>query len=1364
MKNILRLALVVSAFLILLATGAAGADADAYLPGGPLAGLKLPPAKHGPGPEVELYPGAVEHYRAYMMKYLPTRSFFDRQSLLKNWRAPDIAAGAGVRVERYAVPIYSLGRSTTRETTGRKRAAVAVIRCAAGNPVLSLDLGELEIGLYAVRVIGAVETGELRCFRKPLYITMRINDGPAGQDEVNTYRLRCGYVDDFYSVAEIYFHAVRKRRFRAELFVDRGSTVDLLVHNITLDDVLAGTQRRAIKKRMTLHTPEQIKQWKVSAGRLRYVKNVKPLSLDRRWRRDLAIWNWLPPINAQGSWLDFNVPLPGVQKGAADRVLANIEKQYGKWEPERVIDHNLGGVLYYRPQVYNAFLVNKKLNRHYTISDLIRRKPLPAPYPYKDDGSGLFFPDAKDPNKGRMLDIIAHAVGSRYRNGWSMAGGGARIWQVTENRESARDAAVNLVRYAYQFPAIDAANWFSCITVIPGAYNRDLRCRQREEIARWMPHYQNYLHSLGAYDLLFDYIKSDKDLARSIHRFVPWVHSPKDVISLLDVYLVQMTAKRIMRYHYHTLPTAIAECATLLADSAVTDPWMEWLFSRTFVYPLQPSGVQDLMISGCDREGPEYIGSAYYAQGEGASRVAAQLERYLAAGGNPKFDLSNAEVYPKPLAHSHWQLRMIVGGLDSARIGDVCGPDKQPGRAIGALAAAARRGWRWENDPRFAWLLRNIYGRQTETDAEWAKIEAAATEVKRAPWLDLRSRYVANWFVGLETGHQHDDYRFRRTAYMRVGMGIGHQHADSLDLQVVAHGLPMTIDGGQRSGYSKPNDRFTRIHNMVEVDSGWNLPDELGHRVHAWPTTLSDATGARYAAATAMVPRTKTYRRQIALIDVDAGSGSKSLSIGEQKPGAALPKGVTTPNSYVFDVVRVSGGKLHTYCFHGPVNDDFQWNLRNETKVGHVKATRKYDSDADYLSIFTSSPESKAAGPAPDVLQATWRCSRQGKWGTEQAMLGNNFNQASPRKYIRLHLLGASGMRALKADSLCLKLGYRFTCLMAKRKAEGANLESAFAAVIEPYAGQPFITALRLLPIRGNERDARRAVAVEVKTRSGHTDICFADGCPQKTREVGGVKFAGEFGCFSTDAAGLRLATLTGGTLLESADLRLRPAKREWTGKVVKADYRKKVMRIDQTWPASTRDQLFEIGTPGHCTAYTSASVTPDGDGSVFALPRGADFYRSQITRLDPAKKAIDCKVSIPLGVIKGYSKNWTASNDQMTKFLRVDHVGGNDFRARESFAEGDFAPENALRLWEYGRGDQVRRSTFVSWRRIEPGVYELDADVGVALGLKAERIEISADGEVWKALDTRPDGLWREVHLPAATFARGPVRVRPLR
>ena len=131
MKN-LRLIALLPVFL--LTALSASCTAEEYGIGGPLAGVKLPlfknqhgePAGHpgslpekmaaakmktdvqlryktwGPqaqSPELDLYPGSVEHWRTYMHKYLPIRSFFDRQSQLNNWIAPKIP---GIRTMRIA--------------------------------------------------------------------------------------------------------------------------------------------------------------------------------------------------------------------------------------------------------------------------------------------------------------------------------------------------------------------------------------------------------------------------------------------------------------------------------------------------------------------------------------------------------------------------------------------------------------------------------------------------------------------------------------------------------------------------------------------------------------------------------------------------------------------------------------------------------------------------------------------------------------------------------------------------------------------------------------------------------------------------------------------------------------------------------------------------------------------------------------------------------------------------------------------------------------------------------------------------------------------------------------------------------------
>jgi hypothetical protein len=83
--------------------------------------------------------------------------------------------------------------------------------------------------------------------------------------------------------------------------------------------------------------------------------------------------------------------------------------------------------------------------------------------------------------------------------------------------------------------------------------------------------------------------------------------------------------------------------------------------------------------------------------------------------------------------------------------------------------------------------------------------------------------------------------------------------------------------------------------------------------------------------------------------------------------------------------------------------------------------------------------------------------------------------------------------------------------------------------------------------------------------------------------------------------------------------------------------------------------------------------------------------------------------------------------------------------------SEKDFGVTRTFRLWEYGPGDTVRRSTTANLRRLDPGVYELDADVDLTLSLKAGKVELSTDRQTWQPLAGVKAGEWLSVKLPAA-------------
>ena len=186
---------------------------------------------------------------------------------------------------------------------------------------------------------------------------------------------------------------------------------------------------------------------------------------------------------------------------------------------------------------------------------------------------------------------------------------GEKLLRNGQKPDYARDSAIALCRFAYDFPTWELEDAVHYLIRDPGPYGRSPLRR----IERSQPIHSNFIRFLEpiyAYDALFDYIKGNEELAKSVGRFVPWVKTSEDVRTLLDVYLVQTMAKRVLRYRYYGdghQPTRIAELATAVGNSAVTDPWMEWLFSRVFYYPLPLEGLQNFMICGNDRAGTVHI-------------------------------------------------------------------------------------------------------------------------------------------------------------------------------------------------------------------------------------------------------------------------------------------------------------------------------------------------------------------------------------------------------------------------------------------------------------------------------------------------------------------------------------------------------------------------------------------------------------------------------------------------------------------------------------------------------------------------------------------------------------------------------------
>ena len=1356
-----------------------------YEIGGPLAGLKLPlfSTQHGeepgfpgclPGtkyssqnqyPEYELYPGSVEHWRTNMARMHPNRTLYDRQSQIRNWVAPEIPGVRNEQIDEYAAPVYwnqewilqyfvapdipnepgpkrdegaDKSLACLADNTGKKLGPVPVIRMRAGEPGLVLDLGELAVGLYVVRLIGVVATEDIHPFRKPLFLEAEINDQPGGQ--CSLYNQRLGYCDEFYDVADIYFRAEEQRSYELSLRLGEGSEVDLLLHNISLDDVLAGTVRRPLKER-TLHPGGP--------------KLSKAVGNKTRSDRDREVWHGFPALNFQAGHFDAGGPngIPGVEPGTGGMTREEIENQFGVWKHSEDL---------------SLLMVNEKLGLRYSMEDFCHRRPLPEPYPFQDEGAGLIFPSGQSSNRGRVWAPIGGALIRRIGNYYRDFQAAADAFHENGDTTNAHEGALKLIRFAYSFPTLEDNNMLTCVVHNPGSYGRADRCRRRETGgAQFLGHFAFHFTLAPIYDKFFSFIQNNEELAESVGRFIPWVETSQDVIELLDTYLLQMLAKRFMRYHYTgdgREPEYLAEIAAIIGDAEVAQPMMEWLFHRTFYYPRPLAGIPDYMVTATDRDGRGTIASSSYVFGDSwTAKMAEGVDVYVKNGGNPKYDLHDLKRFPKILSSLYFPIRSRTAGMWTMRMGNVSGPDKDYQKGFQYLwDERAASGWRWTHDPAFAFALFHYGSREGWSDEEWNEIEEASKSIRRAPWMENRSRVLPGYAAFLESGLQHDDSRFRRSVMLRVGTGTGHAHNDTLDLQIHAHGVPMTMNAGQRPGYSTPGDKHTRVHNTVEVDgTDWmsihtaevNQWDHLGG-TNSWISTMADGDGTRYMRAiVASNPLCKTAQRQVMLIDVDEGEGSQELGPkcwGPKPEG--LPENIVTPNSYVVDVFRVSGGSTHTYCFHSHIADPDPDNPQPRTNLEGIQRLSDHPIQgipnisgdlaiaAEYLTEFSGE---RYFARAPLNLEATFalqkdrKCTGSGSRfqlaGTESYLLGCAYSPALPDKFTRLHMPGVKNQLVMRGDLNCTQWDYRIPNIFVQR--HGHNLESAFVAVIEPFAGKPFIESVERLQIDDSDTSAKQPIAVRVVTTNGQVDICYASECPEKLSEFGDIKVAAETAFYSVDENGLNRLSLVGAAEFESPQIRIKVPRPERRGRIIKVDHSQQSIWIDQVWPASEREQLVEVITQpaddpkAWKTGFTVTSIQPEQNCTRITFLRSAGNYRSQILDVNPDLHEVTAGLHLPEGC-GDFCRGWTATNEAGDRLWRVKSVIDCTFTLDGGPLSRElFQPENVLRLWEYGLGDEIRQSVHIGLVRLPSGAFELRGEAGIEIQFAGhERRDISAE------------------------------------
>jgi len=951
------------------------------------------------------------------------------------------------------------------------------------------------------------------------------------------------------------------------------------------------------------------------------------------------------------------------------------------------------------------FRIYRGNTAEYTWKDLTGHRELPGT---RDRGLGVR-------TGGTLQSFIGYAAFNRYQ---AVARKLAGLCQEYEggNQRAGRDAAFLLARFVYQYPAVKPNNYLGYAaggeprnpvrrygpgSDVPGGWGGF----EPHQLARY-------------YDSLFNAIADNEELAAAVGKYIPWVRSPADLLFLFDVYAVQYAANEILHWRFfydHGTARMIVGLAVIQNDNEISAPWMDFIFTRGWEYPQTLAGLADNVVTNTTRDGASNIGSAFYATAVGLT--AADLTRdYMAQGGLKKYALlSDFEQFPKSEAGKTFDRAITIAAGHNIGIGDVGGPSTRFGRV-------------------------------------------------KTPDPTQRSRILPDWAAVLEGGTQYDDFRFRRAAALTLAVGAGHAHADTLDLRICAHGSILSGDFGQRPAYGRPRHQRSYVHNVVEVDgTGTSRGDWDGY---AWIRSFLPADGAQYLLAESSPPdnhrNVKLFRRHVAMIDVNEGSGEARRPV----PGDAS---VVTPSTYLVDVFRVSGGKRNTYCFHGCADEDFSINVKNKRFLDEEgsSAEEKYMSAFRYERYFRDevskmdktrwAPQQEfkphrdrqwAADPDGDILQATWKLDRL----CEQRMLSGGGGAATrPPKFIRLHLFDQANARILhgiavdKQDAAASCLTRRHTsgrCIFAQKN-HATEADTVFVALWEPYAGEPFIALRKLIEIADNESDALRATAVEVATTDGQRHVIFTDGRPEKTRKIGkGITAAAEYVFVSRDSNGLRQVAMVGGSLLDTAGIKIETAAREYRGRILEVDLlRRRIQVLGLPAWRELRGQYIECGNTKHLTTFqVSAVESGDGGTTNVVCREGLEILRARVIAADYTAGIITTNIAMLRR--RGRDDGLIATGDDLSRHWRVRFMGGNrhegfQFKLEgEPITPGDFPVAGRFSAWEVGEGDAASFRTAVSLRRTASGHWSVYATTPFRITMEGA-LEASPDGETWKPIQS---------------------------
>ncbi len=740
---------------------------------------------------------------------------------------------------------------------------------------------------------------------------------------------------------------------------------------------------------------------------------------------------------------------------------------------------------------------------------------------YVEDGLGM------TDEKGQVHHMIGyyafHYVWPRIERRMAAL---ANAYVMTSKPIYAHKLAVLIDRIADVYPEMDYMPYFK----IGMQHSHGGTGRGRIEGCIWETstgrNYANW------WDNIYDGIKDDKELVAFIsakankhglddkstfEKIVAHINK-----NLLQEILISCKDGRIAGNTGST-QSCLATAAIAMDDPELTRQWLDWLFDPGYPgeYTDRKDPINWVLVEGLDRDGMGGENGGYGLIW--TNHMQALVNILQVYPEYTKHDL--VRDYPK-LKQSFFvksRLNVLDGMMPNSGDSGGVGSWGRQGRAKEYVLA-----YKLYGDPRFADLAvreSNVYGSSMRlgNDKFSTDPDGLIKEIQKVgdPGFALESRHMGRYGQAyLQTTHKDNG----RAVFIHYGQGKGHSHHDNLNIGILAKNVAMIPDLAypEYTGSHPKRHAWTSntiSHNTLVVNdrkADYSPGGKLELFAVAPPLRVMQINSPHNYRKHGV----KTYRRTVAMIDVGAD------------------------DSYVFDVFRAEGGKIHRLSWHGhgesaAISIDMT-KQASGTYAGEDVPFAKLDGpQRNYLQYSGHSylyDVERSSGKVAEPYTVDWKLEN-GEGVTKRIAEGKE-------PHLRLHALTACDEVALATgDSPRKHLSPRY--LLQSRF--GEDVASQYVNVLEPYEKTPLIKQVRLL------KDEPGAAAAAVQLADGRTDIVISSDQPRSIA-FDNVTFDGMFALIRLQGDKVTHMRMVGGTKLTCGGAQLIAGDGVLRGKVTKID------------------------------------------------------------------------------------------------------------------------------------------------------------------------------------------------------------------